>query len=442
MTFTLLRYLLEATLVWSVLLVFYRLALRNTAGWRVQRRFLLAAVGLGTVLPLLPSLHLGSSADNFPLPTDLLAYMLPAGEVASPDTGDAPGTYFTWPSGALLLWLTGVVVGTLRSVYRLAIHLRPVAKNEERFAGFRVIRSSRVRSPYAARGRIYLPAALDPALERMALLHEAAHLRAGHPYERLVLLLATVVFWFHPLVWYYARLLAEVHEYEADAAVIRRVPPKIYGRQLLRATQVSTLLPALFSSPLKKRITMLTQQTTPRRFGLARWTVFLLVLGSLVVACTTESIGEDLLPRAEARVFSIPQLHQDETAPQPLNEEYPTFLHGFYGQIRYPAHERNLGRVGTIAAEVRLSATGEILDVKTEVVGGPEAAGPDKLVVVGYADRSKKTAVELVTTQASEGLDDEVERAIRAIGNFKPATENGLPVPSILQFEVKFIQES
>ena len=72
MTFTLFRYLLEATLVWTVLLVFHRLILRNAAGWQVQRRFLLAAVALGLLLPLLPSLPVGSAAASIPLPTDLL----------------------------------------------------------------------------------------------------------------------------------------------------------------------------------------------------------------------------------------------------------------------------------------------------------------------------------------------------------------------------------
>ncbi|PPK85467.1 beta-lactamase regulating signal transducer with metallopeptidase domain [Neolewinella xylanilytica] len=435
------HYLGEATLVWSALLVFYALAFRRSDDWRARRRFLLLAFALGWGIPLLPSIGLGGTVAVPRLPADLLGYVIPAVQPASAAATTDSTAYAVWDL-ALLAWLVGVVVGSISAAYRLAIHLRPAAKTSETFRGFRVVRSSLVRSPYAAFGRIYLPERLAPDLERTALLHEAAHLRAGHPYERLLLQLATIGLWFHPLVWLYARLLGEVQEYEADAAVTRDIDPKVYGRQLLRATQSPTLVPALFSSPLKKRIAMLTQQTTPRRFGPARWTVFVAVLGFLVAACTTESLGEDVLPTAEARVFTIPQLHQEETAPRPLNKEYPTFLHGFYGQVRYPASERNMGRVGTIAAEVRLSAAGEILDVKTAVVGGPELAGPDKIVVVGYSDRLNDSAVELVTTQASEGLDDEVERAIRSIGNFKPATENGVPVPAVLQFEVKFMLEN
>ena len=441
MTAQITSHLLEATLVWAILLLFYHLAFRRVTDWRARRRFLLAAVGLGILLPLLPSLPVENPVGGITLPPALLEYVVPPGDVAA-HAGSVPAASFAWPTVALLVWLVGTVVGTLLSVSRLAIYLRPAAKKEERFAGYRVIRSCLVRSPYAALGSIYLPEKLDPDLERTALLHEAAHLRAGHDYERLLMLVPSVVLWFHPLIWIYARLLGEVQEYEADAAVAREIDPKVYGRQLLRATQSSTLVPALFSSPLKKRIAMLTKQTTPRRFGPARWTVFLLLLGSLVAACTTESIGEDVLPTAEARVFSIPQLYQDETAPRPLNMEYLTFLHGFYGQIRYPARERELGRVGTIAAEVRLSAAGEILGIETEVIGGPEVAGPDKLVVVGYSDRFGDPDVELITTEVSDGLDDEVERAIRSIGTFKPATENGLPVPSILQFEVKFMLEN
>ena len=273
------RLLIEATLVWTALLVFYLFAFRRVTDWRTRRRFLLAAVMAGVVIPLLPSFQLGVAGGVGRLPVDLIAYIVPAGKGAA-DPGPVVATSYSWSTICLGIWLAGVVVGTGTTVCRLAIHLRPAAKNVELFRGYRVIRSFLVRSPYAVFGRIYLPEKLDSELERAALLHEAAHLRSGHVYERLAMMVATLVLWFHPLIWIYSRLLGRVHEYEADAAVLEEVSPKIYGRQLLRATQSPTLVPALFSSPIKMRIAMLTQQTYSR-LHTAHWTMLFILLGSL-----------------------------------------------------------------------------------------------------------------------------------------------------------------
>ena len=433
--------LIEATLVWLVLLLFYALAFRGNRQWAAHRRFLLFALALGAVLPLLPSVQLGGSVAAARLPADLLSFVVPAG-VGEASAAPATVATFGWPEVLLVIYGMGFLVGIGVAVYRLALLLRPVAQKEERHHGFRVVRSSSVRSPYAAFGTIYLPARLDPELECAALLHEAAHLRAGHPYERLAVLLVCLLLWFHPLPWLYARLLARVQEFEADAAVIGRLPIRDYGRQLLRATQAPSLVPALFSSPIKERITMLIQSNNTRRFRAAHWTVLLLLLASLFVACAGDAVTDELAPIGEAKVFNLEMLQHDENAPKPTNAEYPTFLHGIYSTIRYPEQDRNGGVVGTVAVEVSLSSEGEITAVKTELAGREGRAEVEDLVVTGYADRGAAADFAEVVADDAHGLHEEVDRAIREIGKFKPATENGVAIPSTLIFDVKFNLEN
>ena len=118
--------------------------------------------------------------------------------------------------------------------------------------------------------RRYLPTGLDPALEHTALLHEAAHLRHGHFYERLLLIVSCCALWFHSLVWMYARWRGTVHEVEADAAVAREVVVGTCGRQLLHVMLAPRIVPALFSSPLKQRIAMLTRPMPSRSHTYSR----------------------------------------------------------------------------------------------------------------------------------------------------------------------------
>ena len=434
-------FLIEATLVWLVLLLFYAVAFRGNRQWIAHRRYLICALALGVVLPLLPSVQLGGSVAAARLPAELLSFVVPAG-VGEASVSPATTDTFGWTYLGMSVYGIGVLVGICLAVYRLAFHLRPVAQSVGRYDGFRVVRSLAVRSPYAAFGTIYLPARLDPELECAALLHEAAHLRAGHPYERLAVLLVCLLLWFHPLTWLYARLVARVQEFEADAAVTRRLPARTYGRQLLRATQVPSLLPALFSSPIKARITMLIQPNNTRCFRAAHWTVLLLLLASLFVACAGDAVTDELAPTGEVSVFGLGKLHNDPTAPKPVNADFPTFLHAFYGTIRYPQAERDAGVVGTVSVEVRLDRAGQITGVSTRVGGEDDRPDIENLVVIGYGERAAGAPTGEMPATEAHGLDEEVERAIREIGAFHPATKDGIAVPANLVFDVAFNLEN
>lgn len=434
-------YLLEATLIWAVLLPFYVLAFRGNRQWTTHRRFLLLALASGVVLPLLPSVHLSTSGTVAGLPADLLDFVVPARVGEAPATLTAAAAY-TWEEVGLAVYWLGVMLGLCLIGHRMVLHLRPAVQEEEIFGGFRVIRSPDVSSPYAAFRTIYLPVRMQPEMEIAALLHEAAHLRAKHPSERLTVLLLCLLLWFNPLTWLYARLLARVHEFEADAEVVRTLPARDYGRQLLRATQSPSLMPAFFSSPIKQRITMLLHSDTGRRLGAIHYAAFLLLLGSLLVACTADTVAEELAPAGEISLFDLAKLQNDPSAPRPVNADYPTFLHAIYSTIRYPQAERYAGVVGTVSVEVRLDKEGKVTAVSTQVNGEDSRPEIENLVVTGYDERAEVPAAGNVLATAEFGLDEEVERAIREIGMFQPATKDGVAVPANLVFDIMFTLEN
>ena len=438
-------FLIEASFVWLVLLVFYALAFRGNRQWVAHRRFLLFALAVGAVLPLLPSVPVGGSVAPARLPANLLSFVVPGGVGESAATTTAAAAS-PWEDVGLAVYWLGVILGLCVTGHRLARHLpasyRASVEREERFGGFRVVRSPAVASPYAAFRTIYLPVRMQPELETAALLHEAAHLRANHPFERLTALLFCLLLWFNPLTWLYARLLARVHEFEADAEVVRTLPARDYGRQLLQATQSPSLVPALFSSPIKQRITMLTQPNKNRRFRAGHWIVLLLLLTSLFVACTADTVTDELAPTGEVSVFDLVKLQQDSTAPQPVNADYPTFLHAIYSTIRYPQAERYAGVVGTVSVEVRLDKDGKITGVSTRVGGEDNRPEIENLVVTGYDERVAAVPAGEVRATEEHGLDEEVERAIREIGGFHPATKDGIAVPANLVFDVTFNLEN
>ena len=328
----------------------------------------------------------------------------------------------------------GTVVCLLGVLLRLALHLRPRPLGDERYAGFRIVRSARVPSPYAAFRTIYLPDDLPPELERTALLHEAAHLRRGHHYEQLLLTLGACALWFHPLAWYYLGLLTAVHEHEADAEVVQTIPPRTYGRQLLRATLAPRPVPALFSSPLKQRIAMLTRSDSSS-MTLTHWSFLLVLVVGLLLACSDV-------------VRLSPTVTLQDTYEPPVLRGKPDTVDAtrhlvstIYGQIRYPEVAREAGETGTVYTMLLLDAAGQP-DISGTVDELPDGATALEVVIVGYWDMEAHVDYPL-----SEGASDPLtEEALRTVGHlgqigFEPARRDGEPVATTLYFAFTFALE-
>lgn len=76
---------------------------------------------------------------------------------------------------------------------------------------------------------------LAPAARDTLLLHELAHYARGDHWVRLVELLAQVIFWWHPVVWWARRELEAAEEECCDAWVVERQAgvPRLYAEALL-----------------------------------------------------------------------------------------------------------------------------------------------------------------------------------------------------------------
>src|SRR5262249_16512260 len=118
------------------------------------------------------------------------------------------------------------------------------------------------------------------------LVHELAHLRRRDHWVRLLEMLATGLFWWHPVVWWARRELREAEEQCCDAWVVWALPGagRTYATALLEClaflSPPQAPLPegagGLGQTDLKRRLIMIMRATTPRRLG---WGGLLGVLG-------------------------------------------------------------------------------------------------------------------------------------------------------------------
>jgi bla regulator protein blaR1 len=119
---------------------------------------------------------------------------------------------------------------------------------------------------------------LDARQQSALLVHELAHLRRGDHYVRMLELLATVLFWWHPLVWWMRGPLRDAEEQCCDAWVVWALPDSVrsYADTLLDALEFLSRsgrpAPLLASSlgkvpHLRRRLTMIMTGRSFRSLG-------------------------------------------------------------------------------------------------------------------------------------------------------------------------------
>jgi beta-lactamase regulating signal transducer with metallopeptidase domain len=121
---------------------------------------------------------------------------------------------------------------------------------------------------------------LDGQQQATLLLHELAHLRRHDHWVRLLELVVTGLYWWHPVVWWARREMRDAEEQCCDAWVVWALPgaAKSYATALVET--VDFLTEARFALPpaasgvgqvkvLKRRLTMIMRGTTPRSLSVA-----------------------------------------------------------------------------------------------------------------------------------------------------------------------------
>lgn len=265
-----LSYILEVTLCWGVFYLLYWLLLSRETFFHFNRWYLLSTFALSLAIPniawRLPQPVVESELaivyfQPITVGVEALEVTVTAAEL-TPSIGVMD--VLTW-----LYWL-GVAWFALRFLAGLTQIILFYRKSERRQRyGYELVLSDRTHAPFSFFNRLFLSKAIELAPEDRdnILRHELAHIRGGHSYDVLLLELTGIFFWCSPLVYLYRRSLRNVHEYIADATVLRTTQKKQYGHLLIRQSQSghSIAIANHFHSQLKKRILMMMRNPSKRR---------------------------------------------------------------------------------------------------------------------------------------------------------------------------------
>ena len=217
-----LPYLVETQICLAVLWLLYRLVMGRDGHLGRLRAYLLLCVPVAFLLPLL-SIPLIPASMRQPVQE---AVMLPTVlEIAAPPPVPGPavaGRELSWPevlAGVALAGSLVMLAGLLwpmRRWYRLVRHARFV-----RIGNARVAFSGDADTACSFFGRVVINReGMDDSELEQVMLHELSHVRLRHSWDRVLAGLLTVAVWWNPFVWLWRRSLCEVHEYQADRAVL------------------------------------------------------------------------------------------------------------------------------------------------------------------------------------------------------------------------------
>ncbi|MGO9466856.1 MAG: M56 family metallopeptidase, partial [Isosphaeraceae bacterium] len=167
--------------------------------------------------------------------------------------------------------------------------------------------------------RLIIPLALWKSLDdrqrSTLVVHELAHLKRGDHRVRLLELLVTTLYWWHPVPWWARRALRDVEEQCCDAWVVWTFPDaaKSYAETLLETVdflnerdQPEPLLASGFGKVhhLRKRLTMIMSGTTPRLVSL--WGALgSLALGALLLPVSPTWAQKPADPKQEFVIETI-----------------------------------------------------------------------------------------------------------------------------------------
>jgi len=198
------------------------------------------------------------------------------------------------------IYFTGFLFFTIRLVIGVTqiarLYFQSERTNEPHY---QLVRTNKPHQPFSFFQLLFLSKniPLDPEDEAQILLHEQAHIRGWHSVDVVLIELLNATFWCSPFIYLYRRSLRTVHEYIADASVLRTAQRKQYGHLLIRQSQSGPALVIAnhFHSQLKKRILMMLQPKSSRRH-LAKYLLALPLLAVLVMAFAVKADWTDELP--------------------------------------------------------------------------------------------------------------------------------------------------
>lgn len=274
-------YIIEVLISSGLFLALYRWLLAGKVRFRICRAYIVGAMLLAAVIPLLDVPMY--SPPPVPAAAERALVLVPE---AMPESGIVPGEGAADEIPAAPAATDAIVLKIFAAAYILisassialivfnTIKIRRLRREARltRIEDWTLAESEKIQTPFSFLRTVYMGFNYSPSERRMILSHEASHVRHRHSYERLALSVLRSILWFNPFLWIAEKDLREVQEWEADRDVLKEGNDlTLYRTAIFK--QLFGYNPEISSglnhSLTKKRFIMMTK-TRPGRYATLR----------------------------------------------------------------------------------------------------------------------------------------------------------------------------
>ena len=282
------------------------------------------------------------------------------------------------------------------------------------------------------------------------LTHEQAHIGLRHSWDVLFMSVVTLFQWWNPAAWLLGRELRQVHEFEADEAVLNQgINAKQYQLLLIRKSVGDKLFSMANNfnyQSLKKRIRMMSMNKSSRWNKLRALAVVPVIALALLAFANNKSVAAVMTAgvqqdRAVQSEIQSPELAKAEAAPladdvqakvQASQDTEPQSDNKVYKSVeqmpRFPGGEVALMRY-----------------LQENIKYPPEAAKKDiegRVIVQFIIEKTGEVGDVKVVRPISEELDAEAVRVVKTLPKFEPGRQDGEAVSVWYTLPISFKLQS
>ena len=448
-------YILKSAVCLAVFYLFYRLLLSRETFHRFNRFGLLGILLLSCLLPLIEVTG-GETEMHHTMMT--LEQMLLAAEAMAEEAPGMPAEQGVagWIQAALALYLAGIVFFAFRNVCSLG-RLLLLLKSGKRVSireyvdttdEVRLLIHEKDIAPFSWMRYIVLSRKDLEENGREILIHELAHIRNRHSWDLLVADICIFFQWFNPASWLLKQELQNIHEYEADAMVLREgVDAKQYQLLLIKkavGTRLYSMANSFNHSKLKKRITMmLKEKSSP--WACLKYLYVLPVAAIAVTAFARPEISGKVEEISAVKVNDLAAIVETKVAENAnVTTEQPV-------AVALPADTVKPADVKYVPVEVKEQLTGTVFEVVEQMPEFPdggmsglmeyfrknmrypkaakEAGTQGRVTVQFVVDKDGSIKDVRVLRSVDKEMDAEAIRLVKTMPKWKPGTQRGVAVP-------------
>jgi TonB-dependent SusC/RagA subfamily outer membrane receptor len=296
---TLAWYLLKVIICSGILCGYYYLALRNKIFHRWNRFYLLAAVILSLIVPVMKINVFQRAGEEKGAVVKMLQTISNSNEIIIEYSRNS-GLQLNSENIIAAIYL--LITIAFLSIFFLA--LCKIFRLKRKYPGTKMkgisfISTDAKGTPFSFFNSIFWNNAIDlhSTQGQQIFNHEIAHVKEKHSYDKIFMNIVLIFFWLNPFFWLMRKELSMIHEFIADKEALEDGDINAFAEMILQTVYPGrqfSITNNFFHSPLKRRLIMFTKNKSPKVSYLSR--LLVLPLAAIVFFAFTLKISREKNP--------------------------------------------------------------------------------------------------------------------------------------------------